>query len=177
MAKASDIQVVERSLAKCLEAGGSVPLHKATVTLLFVKILLRHRWPVSICQGMVKVFFGKPLKRGLDDANDRVLSHAVRLNRWDLATSLIDVQPVSSDERELIGDMSYIKHALRCNDCRRIAAAAQTSSKNGRGSSILFPYRYGLCSVHWNLIGRNIDGKLLENEAKALFSKEWFTYP
>ncbi|EXA35677.1 hypothetical protein FOVG_12834 [Fusarium oxysporum f. sp. pisi HDV247] len=176
-AKASDIQVVERSLAKCLEAGGSFLLHKATVTLLFVKILLRHRWPVSICQGMVKVFFGKPLKRGLDDANDRVLSHAVRLNRWDLATSLIDVQPVSSDERELIGDMSYIKHALRCNDCRRIAAAAPTSSKNGRGSSILFPYRYGLCSVHWNLIGRNIDGKLLENEAKALFSKEWFTYP
>ncbi|EWY83296.1 hypothetical protein FOYG_13134 [Fusarium oxysporum NRRL 32931] len=55
-AKASDIQVVERSLAKCLEAGGSVPLHKATVTLLFVKILLRHRWSVSICQGMVKVF-------------------------------------------------------------------------------------------------------------------------
>ncbi|EXK27547.1 hypothetical protein FOMG_15790 [Fusarium oxysporum f. sp. melonis 26406] len=176
-AKASDIQVVERSLAKCLEAGGSVPLHKATVTLLFVKILLRHRWPVSICQGMVKVFFGEPLKRGLDDANDRVLSHAVRLNRWDLATSLIDVQPVSSDERELIGDMSYIKHALRCNDCRHIAAAAPTSSKNGRGSSILFPYRYRLCSVHWNLIGRNIDGKLLENEAKALFSKEWFTYP
>ncbi|EXM20479.1 hypothetical protein FOTG_11606 [Fusarium oxysporum f. sp. vasinfectum 25433] len=176
-AKASDIQVVERSLAKCLEAGGSVQLHKATVTLLFVKILLRHRWPVSICQGMVNMFFGEPLKRGLDGANDRVLSHAVRLNRWDLATSLIDVQPVSSDERELIGDMSYIKHALRCNDCRHIAAAAPTSSKNDRGSSILFPYRYRLCSVHWNLIGRNIDGKLLENEAKALFSKEWFTYP
>ncbi|QGI70367.1 hypothetical protein CEK26_002700 [Fusarium fujikuroi] len=125
-AKASDIQIVERSLLKCLEAGGSVPLHKETVILLFLKILLRHRWPLSISQGMVKVFFGEPLEQDLDDASDRILSRAVLLNLWDLATSLVDVQPVSPDERDLIGDISYIKLALHCEDCRRIARPAGT---------------------------------------------------
>ncbi|KAF5243563.1 hypothetical protein FANTH_8142 [Fusarium anthophilum] len=115
------IEVIENTLAHCLETGGSVPLHKATITLLFDKILLRNRWPTSICEGIVRVFFGDSLIPGYEEASETVLSRAVHSNSWELAASLIDIQPVSTDEREAVGDFSYIKHALRCRDCRSIA--------------------------------------------------------
>ncbi|KAF5558973.1 heterokaryon incompatibility protein het-E-1 [Fusarium mexicanum] len=100
------IEVIENSLTHCLETGGSVPLHKATITLLFDKILLRNRWPTSICY---------------EEASETVLSRAVHSNSWELAASLIDILPVSTDERGAVGDFSYIKQALRCRDCRGIA--------------------------------------------------------
>ncbi|KAF5964990.1 vegetative incompatibility protein het-E-1 [Fusarium bulbicola] len=115
------IEAIENSLAHCLDTGGSVPLHKATITLLFDKILLRNRWPTSICEGIVRVFFGESLMPGYEEASETVHSRAVHSNSWELASSLIDIQPVSTDEREAVGDFSYIKHALRCRDCRGIA--------------------------------------------------------
>ncbi|KAF5656984.1 heterokaryon incompatibility protein het-E-1 [Fusarium circinatum] len=115
------IEAIENTLAHCLETGGSVPLHKATITPLFGKILLRNRWPTSICEGIVRVFFGESLIPGYEEASETVLSRAVHSNSWELAASLIDILPVSTDEREAVGDFSYIKHALRCRDCRGIA--------------------------------------------------------
>ncbi|KAG5752155.1 hypothetical protein H9Q70_005209 [Fusarium xylarioides] len=123
------IEVIENSLAQCLETGGSVPLHKATITLLFDKILLQNRWPTSICEGIVKVFFGESLIPGYEEANETILSRAVHSNSWELAVSLIDIQPVSTDEMEAVGDFSYIKHALRCRDCRSIAMQMPKSRK------------------------------------------------
>ncbi|KAF5643461.1 heterokaryon incompatibility protein het-E-1 [Fusarium tjaetaba] len=102
------VEAVEQSLTQCLETGGSAPLHEKTIEFLFDHILVPYYWPKSMCDGMVKVFFGQPLKPGLLDANERVLSHAIRKNNWDLATSLIDIQPVSQDEKELVGDITYI---------------------------------------------------------------------
>jgi hypothetical protein len=168
---ADGIGEVEKSLTECLETGGSVPLHETTIELLFDHILVRYYWPKSMCDGMVKVFFGQSMKPGLLDANERVLSHAVRKNNWDLATSLIDLQPVTQDEWELVGDISYIKYALRCNDCRTIARRVSTTTKSG--PSYRLPTSFGLCSVHWHLLERNIDGNILENETGALFSVGW----
>jgi hypothetical protein len=165
-AATNGLEIVEHSLAQCLETGGSVPLHKATIILLFEKILLRYRWPASMCEGIVKVFFGNSLIPGFEDVNDTVLSHAVQLNNWELAASLIDILPVSRNEREAINNFSYIKHALRCNDCRDIAMEVPKSKK--KWSFDLGTNRYELCSVHWNIIGRKFDDTLLFNEAKAL---------
>ncbi|KAF5560434.1 heterokaryon incompatibility protein het-E-1, partial [Fusarium phyllophilum] len=123
------IEVIESSLAHCLETGGSVPLHKATITLLFDKILLQNRWPTSICEGIVKVIFGESLVPDYEEANETALSRAVHSNSWELAISLIDIQPVSTDEREAVCDFSYIKHALRCRDCRGIAMQMPKSKK------------------------------------------------
>ncbi|KAF5602530.1 hypothetical protein FPCIR_1871 [Fusarium pseudocircinatum] len=163
------LDVIENSLAHCLETGGSVPLHKATITLLFDKILLRNRWPTSICEGIVRAFFGESLIPGFEEASETVLSRAVHSNSWELAASLIDIQPVSTDEREAVGDFSYIKHALRCRDCRGIAM--QVSKPRKKWSFDLRTNRYGLCSKHLKVIGKRTDGTLLSTEAKALWRK------
>ncbi|KAF5620228.1 heterokaryon incompatibility protein het-E-1 [Fusarium sp. NRRL 52700] len=128
-AATNGIETIEKSLEKCMETGGSVPLHKATITLLFDKILLQNRWPTSICEGIVKVFFGESLIPDYEEAIETVLSLAIHSNSWELAVSLIDMQPVSIDEREAAGDISYIKQALRCRDCRGIAMQMPKSRK------------------------------------------------
>ncbi|KAF9776443.1 hypothetical protein IL306_005365 [Fusarium sp. DS 682] len=168
-ADTTGIEATKRSLAQCLGTGGSVPLHKATIELLFEKILLQSSWPTSVCEGIVKVFFGKSLMSDLEDAHDRIFIRAVKLNNWGLATSLIDIQPVFAEEREGIGDFAYIKHALRCADCRKITSKTVKSRK--KWSFDLTNNKYKLCSRHLKSIGKKTDGKMLLTEAKALWSK------
>ncbi|KAF5972509.1 heterokaryon incompatibility protein het-E-1 [Fusarium coicis] len=169
---ADGIEEVEKALTECLETGGSVPLHETTIELLFDHILVRYYWPKSMCDGMVKVFFGQSMKPGLLGANERVLSHAVRKNNWDLAISLIDIQPISEAEWGFVGDISYIKYALRCHTCRTTARPL-LSAPTEIGPSNYLPTSFGLCSVHRDLLRRNIDGQMLDNESRALFSARW----
>lgn len=168
-AAVNGIEAIENALAHCLATGGSVPLHKATITLLFDKILLQNRWPTSMCEGIVKAFFGESLMPDYEEANETVLSRAVHSNSWELAVSLIDVRPVSIDEREAISDFSYIKQALRCGNCRGIAMQVPKSRKNW--SFDLRMNRYRLCSKHLKIIGKRTDGKLLSAEARALWHR------
>jgi hypothetical protein len=122
-------------------------LHGETIAAIFRRLVIPALWPTYMASYIVQTLFGELLKydaQHIAHAHEDSFREAVWNNNWDIAAALLELQPTSLDRLTGLGYFSYIKEAVRCQNCWRCTQNVVRQLT----SSEMHRYSFRLCANH-----------------------------
>ncbi|KAF4958429.1 hypothetical protein FGADI_2351 [Fusarium gaditjirri] len=139
--------IEESLLHEVRRSGKLMNLHGETIATIFRRLVIPELWPTHVASYIVRTLFGDSLKsdaQHIFHAHEDSFREAVWNNNWDVAAALLELQPSSLDSFTGPGQFTYIREALRCQNCWRCTqnvVRQLSSSEMGR-------YSFRLCEGH-----------------------------
>ncbi|ENH62173.1 hypothetical protein FOC1_g10015135 [Fusarium oxysporum f. sp. cubense race 1] len=128
-------------------------LHGETIAAVFRRLVIPALWPTYMASYIVQTLFGEFLKydvQHIAHAHEDSFREAVWNNNWDIAAALLELQPTSLDRLSGLGYFSYIREAVRCQNCWRCTQNVVRQLT----SSEMHRYSFRLCANHVNYFNR-----------------------
>ncbi|PCD32692.1 hypothetical protein AU210_008935 [Fusarium oxysporum f. sp. radicis-cucumerinum] len=122
-------------------------LHGETIAVIFRRLVIPALWPTYMASYIVQTLFGELLKydsQHIAHAHEDSFRQAVWNNNWDIAAALLELQPTSLDRLTGLGYFSYIREAVRCQNCWRCTQNVVRQLT----SSEMHRYSFRLCANH-----------------------------
>ncbi|EWZ40571.1 hypothetical protein FOZG_09233 [Fusarium oxysporum Fo47] len=128
-------------------------LHGETIAAVFRRLVIPALWPTYMASYIVQTLFGEFLKydvQHIAHAHEDSFREAVWNNNWDIAAALLELQPTSLDRLTGLGYFSYIREAVRCQNCWRCTQNVVRQLT----SSEMHRYSFRLCANHVSYFNR-----------------------